>query len=69
MKCPSCGAAQLIEDTRDLPCRYAGETAVIPAVKGGYCDACGEVVLDAQQGDRYSRVIGEFMGKRHAESI
>lgn len=26
MKCPVCGAAELIHDTRDLPCTYKGET-------------------------------------------
>jgi len=26
MKCPVCGAAELIHDTRDLPYTYKGET-------------------------------------------
>lgn len=30
MKCPVCGAAELIHDTRDLPYTYKGETTVIP---------------------------------------
>lgn len=65
---PILRAAQLIEDTRDRPCRYAGETAIVPAATGDYCEACGEVVVDAQQVDRYSRPIGALMGKRDAES-
>ncbi len=32
MKCPVCGAAELIHDTRDLPSTYKGETTTIPAV-------------------------------------
>jgi HTH-type transcriptional regulator/antitoxin MqsA len=35
MKCPCCGAAELIHDTRDMPCTYKGETTTIPAVTGG----------------------------------
>ncbi|GEM_PF-5175425 len=29
MKCPVCGAAELIHDTRDVPYTYKGETTVI----------------------------------------
>ena len=36
MKCPVCGAAELIHDTRDLPYTYKGETTVIPAVTGDF---------------------------------
>ena len=31
MKCPVCGAAELIRDTRDLAYTYKGEPATIPA--------------------------------------
>jgi len=34
MKCPVCGAAELIHDTRDLPYIYKGETTVIAEVTG-----------------------------------
>ncbi len=37
MKCPVCGAAELIHDTRDLPYTYKGESTVIQAVTGDYC--------------------------------
>ena len=37
MKCPVCGAAELIHDTRDLPYTYKGETTVIAAVTGDFC--------------------------------
>ena len=60
MKCPSCGAAELIHDTRDMPYTYKGETTAIPAVTGDFCPACGEVVLDREHGDRYSEAIGLF---------
>ena len=60
MKCPVCGAAKLIRDTRDLPYTYKGETTVIPAVTGDYCPACAEVVLDMEQGERFGQLVGEF---------
>ncbi len=60
MKCPSCGAAKLIHDTRDVPYVYKGENTEIPAVTGDYCPACSEVVLNREQGDRYSELIGAF---------
>lgn len=31
MKCPVCGAAELIHDSRDLPYTYEGETTIIIA--------------------------------------
>lgn len=60
MKCPVCGAAELIHDTRDLPYTYKGETTTIPAVTGDHCPACGEVILNREQGDRYSELVGQF---------
>ena len=52
MKCPCCGAAELIHDTRDMPYTYKGQTNTIPAVTGDFCPACGEVVLNREHGDR-----------------
>jgi len=42
MKCPSCGAAELIHDTRGVPYTYKRETTTIPEVTGDFCQACGE---------------------------
>ena len=60
MKCPCCGAAELTHDTRDMPYTYKGEATTIPAVTGDFCPACGEVVLDREQGDRYSELMLQF---------
>ena len=57
MKCPSCGAAKLIHDTRDVPYVYKGESTSIPDVTGDFCPACGEVVLNREHGDRYSELL------------
>lgn len=45
MRCPCCGAAELIHDTRDMLYTYKSETTSIPTVTGDFCPACGEVVL------------------------
>jgi HTH-type transcriptional regulator/antitoxin MqsA len=60
MKCPVCGEAQLIHDTRDVPYIYKGESTIIPAVTGDYCPACDEIILNREHGDRYSEFIGAF---------
>ena len=60
MKCPKCGAAKLIHDTRDMPYAYKGEETTIPAVTGDYCPACGEAVLDMAESARTSTLLLEF---------
>jgi HTH-type transcriptional regulator / antitoxin MqsA len=60
MKCPLCGAAELIHDTRDLSYTYKGETSLIPSVTGDFCPACDEVVLNREHGNRYSELVGLF---------
>ena len=60
MKCPVCGAARLIHDTRDLPYTYKGETTVIPAVTADICPACGESITDMAETERVMREIQAF---------
>lgn len=60
MKCPACGKAALIHDTRDLPYTYKGETTTIPLVIGDFCPACGESVLDMDESARVSELMLEF---------
>jgi HTH-type transcriptional regulator/antitoxin MqsA len=60
MKCPCCGAAELVHDTRDIPFTYKGESTSIPEVTGDFCPACAEVILNQEQGDRYSELMGQF---------
>jgi HTH-type transcriptional regulator/antitoxin MqsA len=69
MKCPNCGAAKLIHDTRDMSYTYKGEQTTIPAVTGDFCPACGEVVLDREQGDRYSELVGQFQRQVNAAFV
>ena len=69
MKCPACGAAKLVHDTRDMPYTYKGETTVIPAVAGGYCPVCGEAVLDADASTRVSAAMLDFNKQVNASIV
>ena len=60
MKCPVCGAAHLIHDTRDLPYTYKGESTVIPAVTADFCPACGESITDMSETERVMREMQAF---------
>jgi len=69
MKCPVCGAAELIHDTRDLSYTYKGETTVIAAVAGDFCPACAESVLDAAESNRVMREMRAFSKQVNAAII
>lgn len=60
MKCPSCAAAELVHDIRDLPYTYKGESTLIPAVNGDFCPACDEVLTDAEESKRTMTLMLAF---------
>ncbi|MBN9430122.1 MAG: type II toxin-antitoxin system MqsA family antitoxin [Burkholderiales bacterium] len=60
MKCPSCGAAELVHDTRDTPYTYKRQATIIPAVEGDYCPACDESILDMEETHRVMRAMNDF---------
>jgi len=60
MKCPECGAADVVTETRSLPYSYQGETTSIDQVTGAFCDDCGEVVLSPDQAARVSEAMLAF---------
>jgi len=69
MKCPVCGAAELIHDTRDLPYTYKGESTVISAVTGDFCPACADSILDAAESDRVMREMRAFSKQVNAAIV
>jgi HTH-type transcriptional regulator / antitoxin MqsA len=69
MKCPACGAAELVRDTRDMSYTYKGETTIIPALVGDYCPACGEVVMDTDEGIRHSATMLAFNKQVNASIV
>ena len=60
MKCPVCGAAELIHDTRDTSYTYKGETTVISQVTGDFCPACDESILEAAESERIMDAMRAF---------
>lgn len=69
MKCPSCGAAKLARDTRNIPYVYKGEKTVIRGVTGEFCPACGESVIDMVEGSRMSELMLAFNRKVNAACV
>jgi HTH-type transcriptional regulator/antitoxin MqsA len=69
MKCPVCGAADLIHDTRDLPHTYKGETTTIVGVTGDFCHACAESILDVAESDRVMREMRAFSKQVNAALV
>ena len=69
MKCPNCGAGELVHDVQDVTYRYKGEVTSIPAVTGDYCPACGESILDMKESARTSALMLEFNRKVNAAII
>jgi len=60
MKCPVCGAAELIHDTRDQPYAYKGVTIAIEAVTGDFCPVCDEAILDMAESMRINELMLQF---------
>ena len=69
MRCPVCGAAELVHDIRDLPYTYKGETTTISDVAGDYCPACGESVLDTAESARVSAAMLAFNRQVNASIV
>ena len=67
--CPSCGAATMVHDTRDLPYTYKGETTTLPAVTGDFCTACDESILDAAQSRRSMQMMLAFTKQVNAAIV
>jgi HTH-type transcriptional regulator/antitoxin MqsA len=69
MKCPVCGGAELVHDTRDLTYTYSGETTILPQVTGDFCPACDESILDAVESRRTMTLMAEFNKQVNAAII
>lgn len=69
MKCPACGGAKLIHDTRDLSYTYKGESMVISSVIGDFCPACGEAILVMDESVRASAAMLAFNKQVNASIV
>ncbi|WP_423601507.1 type II TA system antitoxin MqsA family protein [Roseateles sp. MS654] len=69
MKCPACGFASTIHETRDVNHFYKGEGTVIPSVTGDFCPSCGEVTMDMDESARVMRLMREFSKQVNAAQV
>ncbi len=60
MKCPACGAGNLVNETRNMPYIYKGEQTLIPDVSGAFCPHCEEAVLELGEATRTSAAMLDF---------
>ena len=68
MKCPNCGAAELIHYTRDIPYTYKGETTILKST-GDFCTACGESIHDAEDSERVMSEMRAFSRQVNAAIV
>jgi HTH-type transcriptional regulator / antitoxin MqsA len=60
MKCPMCGASELLHDVRDLLYTYKGEITIISAVIGDFCPACDDSIMSLAEANRASCAMLAF---------
>lgn len=69
MKCPFCGSSVLKTETRDVIRAYKDQNTTIYALTGDFCDACGEILLDGEEGDRYARHMHDCRKSVNAREV
>lgn len=69
MKCPACGKAKLVRDTRDVSYTYKGETTTLPQVTGDFCPACDEYILNAAESRRTMALMQTFNKQVNASVV
>lgn len=50
MKCPVCGAGNLVRESRDLSYTYGSRSTIIRQ-SGDFCDACGEGIFSSDESE------------------
>ncbi len=68
MKCSVCGAADLVFGVKEVSFVFRGRKAKIEA-EGLYCPACGEVIMNRDQANRYQAKIKAFKASVITETI
>lgn len=69
MKCPCCGGAHLIRETRSLDHAYKGVATKLPDMTGNYCPACGEGFFDIVEGQRMMDLMAAFRKQVNASLV
>jgi HTH-type transcriptional regulator/antitoxin MqsA len=68
MKCPACGAGNLVRESRDLSITYGGRGMVIRQ-SGDFCDACGEGIFSSDESEHYLAAVNAFRSMVDAELL
>jgi len=68
MKCPVCGAGNLVGESRDLNYTYGGRSTIIRQ-SGDFCAACGEGIFTSEESGHYLAAIGAFRASVDAEPL
>lgn len=69
MKCVSCGAAEMVHDTRDVPYTYKGQTIVIRDVTGEFCPACNESIHTAKESEQLNAIMLAFAREVNSATV
>lgn len=69
MKCPVCGSAELVHDSRDIPFTYKGQKTIIPSVTGDFCPACGESLTAPTESARVMKAMSRFKKEINAVMV
>jgi HTH-type transcriptional regulator / antitoxin MqsA len=69
MKCPSCAAAKMVRDKRDVLYTYKGESTTLFQVSGDFCPACDESILNAAESRRTMNLMLAFNKQVNASII
>lgn len=61
MRCPSCGEAELVHDTRSVSFTYMGKKCDLSPVPGLFCPGCGEALLGPQEARLHTTEMASFI--------
>jgi len=68
MKCPLCGAGDMVHEFRSLTYTYGGRSTVVMQ-SGEFCTVCGEGVFSAEESERYLAAVTAFRAGVDAEPL
>jgi HTH-type transcriptional regulator/antitoxin MqsA len=68
MKCPVCGAGNLVREARELIYSHGGRSTVIRQ-RGGFCQSCGEGIFTADESEQYLAAVNAFRAEVEAEPM
>lgn len=68
MKCPVCGAGNLVGESHDLSYTYGGRSTIIRQ-RGDFCATCGEGIFTSEESEKYLATVAAFRASVDAELL